>query len=78
MSSLEKHDVEKLNAGNYARIRPLIAELRYNLVIDSIIEDHTPAWVYVDRRSTPQLALFYDPAGWEEHDMMKELCDEIH
>lgn len=111
MSSLEKHDVEKLNAGHYARVRPLFAELRYNLVIDSIIEGHTPAWVYVDRRSAPrqallwnrqdalllagshdngtfnrevgglftgnilpdararyipQLALFYDPAGWEE------------
>ena len=111
MSSLEKHDVEKLSTGNYARVRPLFADLRYNLVIDSIIDGHTPAWVYVDQRtaprqallwnrqdalllagspdngtfnravdglftgnilpdararSIPQLALFYDPAGWEE------------
>lgn len=112
MSTVEKGDVEKLDACNYARVRPLFAGLRYNLVIDSIIEGHTPAWVYADNstdprqaflwnrqdalllagdpgnepfnrelggllagnlipdaqaRHIPQLALFYDPAGWEAH-----------
>lgn len=44
----------------YPALRQLFEPLRYNLVVDSIIDGHTPAWVYADRLSEPGLALMWN------------------
>ncbi len=46
-----------LESHAYADVRPLVGGLRHCLVIDSIIEGHTPAWVYVDNPQEPNTAL---------------------
>jgi GNAT superfamily N-acetyltransferase len=55
----------ELQADQYARVRPVFEALRYNLVIDSVIDGHTPAWVYVDDVGTPTTAWM-----WNRQDAM--------
>ena len=49
-----------LNPGDYTRVRPLFAGLRYNLVVDSVLDGNTPAWVYVDDVAAPRTAWLWD------------------
>jgi GNAT superfamily N-acetyltransferase len=55
----------RLEPEAYERVRPLFAALRYNLVVDSMIDGHTPAWVFVDRADAPRSALM-----WNRQDAM--------
>jgi GNAT superfamily N-acetyltransferase len=55
----------QLDPHAYERVRPLFAALRYNLVVDSIIDGYTPAWIFVDRRESPRSALM-----WNRQDAM--------
>lgn len=50
----------ELEKARYARVQPLFAKLRYNLVIDSIIDGNTPTWVYVDDPIRPRTALMWN------------------
>lgn len=52
--------MEKVEAADFDTLRPLFANLRYNLVIDSILAGHTPAWVYADDTVSPQRALLWN------------------
>lgn len=52
--------IAKLEESQYIRIKPLFHELRYNLVIDSIMEGNTPAWVYADNLAKPKSALIWN------------------
>lgn len=53
----------RLDPNAYQLVRPLFKELRTNLVVDSIIDGNTPAWVYVDRVDSPRTALMWDLQG---------------
>jgi RimJ/RimL family protein N-acetyltransferase len=44
----------------YERVRPLFDALRYNLVVDSVIDGNTPAWVLVDDVEHPRTALIWN------------------
>ncbi len=44
----------------YERARPLFAPLRYNLVVDSVLDGNTPAWVFADNAEHPQSSLIWD------------------
>lgn len=50
----------RLDEASYPLVRPLFEELRYNLVVDSILEGHTPAWVATDRTDQPAVALLWN------------------
>lgn len=45
---------------SFPALRQLFEPLRFNLVVDSIIDGHTPAWVYADRMADPSLALMWN------------------
>jgi len=49
-----------LDKGDYARVRPVFEGLRYNLVVDSVLDGNTPGWVYVDDVHHPQTAWMWD------------------
>jgi hypothetical protein len=57
--------IQRLEETEYARIRPLFDGLRYNLVIDSVIDGNTRAWVYADDVSCPRSAFM-----WNRQDAM--------
>jgi len=45
-----------LDRSDYARVRPVFEGLRYNLVVDSVLDGNTPGWVYgsnTPRRRAP-------------------------
>ena len=50
----------RLTEDRYPLLRPLFAPLRYNLVVDSVIDGNTPAWVYADDADRPTTALIWD------------------
>ncbi len=50
----------ELIPSQYDAILPLYAPLDFNLVIRSIVEGNTPAWVYADDPSDPRTALVWD------------------
>jgi hypothetical protein len=50
----------KLSADAYLSVRPLFAELDYNLLIDSVISGNTPGVVFVDQPSQPEVALLWN------------------
>lgn len=50
----------RLEPLTYRRVQTLFAYIRYNLVIDSIIDGNTPAWVYVDDLDTPKTGLMWN------------------
>lgn len=52
MDQLEQHQL--------ARLRPLFEGLRYNLVVDSVLDGHTPGWVFADRVENPSVALLWN------------------
>lgn len=52
--------MHRLEKSQYDRVRPLFAALRYNLVVDSVIEGNTPAWVFVDTVERPSTALIWN------------------
>jgi RimJ/RimL family protein N-acetyltransferase len=49
-----------LDKSDYARVRPLFEGLRYNLVVDSVLDGNTPGWVYVDDVHRPQTAWMWN------------------
>ena len=57
--------IQRLEESEYARIRPLFDGLRYNLVIDSVIDGNTQAWVYTDDVHDPRTAFM-----WNRQDAM--------
>jgi RimJ/RimL family protein N-acetyltransferase len=57
--------IQRLEENEYERIRPLFDGLRYNLVIDSVIDGNTRAWVYADDVSCPRSAFM-----WNRQDAM--------
>jgi RimJ/RimL family protein N-acetyltransferase len=50
----------RLTPSQYATVLPLFEPLDYNLVIRSVIEGNTPAWVYADDLDYPSNALIWD------------------
>ena len=50
----------RLSGDRYPLLRPIFAALRYNLVVDSVIDGNTPAWVYADDADYPTSALLWD------------------
>ncbi|MGC9348412.1 MAG: GNAT family N-acetyltransferase [Anaerolineae bacterium] len=57
--------VIRLEPEAYGSVRSLYEPLRCNLVVDSMIDGNTPAWVFVDRKEDPQSALM-----WNRQDAM--------
>ena len=57
--------IHQLKENEYERVRSLYRNLRFNLVIDSIIDGTTPAWVFVDHKNKPQTA-----AMWNKQDAL--------
>lgn len=57
--------IAKLEKSQYARIQQLFHELRYSLVVDSILEGNTPAWVYADNPARPKSAMI-----WNKRDVL--------
>jgi len=57
--------VQRLEENEYKRVRPLFEGLRYNLVVDSVIDGNTGAWVYADDVSGPRSAFM-----WNRQDAM--------
>jgi RimJ/RimL family protein N-acetyltransferase len=56
----EERYMLRLSENEYERLRPIFGGLRYNLVVDSVIEGNTPAWVIVDTVERPQTALMWN------------------
>jgi RimJ/RimL family protein N-acetyltransferase len=46
--------VNRVGPKDLQRLRPIFEGLRYNLVVDSILDGNTPAWVYADEVRQPQ------------------------
>jgi RimJ/RimL family protein N-acetyltransferase len=55
--------MRKLRRPDYERLLPLFDDLRYNLVIDSIVAGNTPAWVYADDLLSPQTGWMWNRMG---------------
>jgi RimJ/RimL family protein N-acetyltransferase len=50
----------RLEPAQYPLVLPLLADLDFNLVIRSVVEGNTPAWVYVDDPQQPRSVLLWD------------------
>jgi RimJ/RimL family protein N-acetyltransferase len=50
----------RLTLAQYPLVLPLLAELDFNLVIRSVVEGNTPAWVFVDDPQQPRSVLLWD------------------
>jgi len=50
----------RLEEREYERVRPVFEGLRYNLVVDSVIDGNTPAWVYADDAREPRTAWMWN------------------
>lgn len=57
--------IYQLKEDEYESVRLLYRNLRSNLVVDSIIDGTTPAWVFVDHKGKPQTA-----AMWNKQDAL--------
>ncbi len=75
----------KLQPVAYARTRAIFDPLRYNLVVDSVIEGNTPAWVYVDDVEEPRVAWMWDrqdamllAGSSQDLAVVRSLADLIH
>ena len=70
--------IYELKEGERGCIRPLFERLRYNLVIDSVIDGNTPAWVYADDPDEPGTAWMWNRqdaillAGYGDDDRVNE------
>lgn len=75
--------IYKLAQDEYERVRAVFEGLRYNLVIDSVIDGNTPAWVVVDDVSCPKTALMWNRqdalllAGHDGDDAFNHAVDEL-
>jgi GNAT superfamily N-acetyltransferase len=73
----------KLYLDQYAALSGLFQPLRYNLVIDSIIDGNTPGWVFADRGSAPTSGLMWDrqdallAAGAPDDELIATIQNEI-
>ncbi len=52
--------LEKLSREHYSQIAPLFSDLRFNLVVDSILDGNTPAWVYANHVEHPGVAWMWN------------------
>jgi RimJ/RimL family protein N-acetyltransferase len=50
----------RLDPAQYPLVLPLLADLDFNLVIRSVVEGNTPAWVFVDDPQQPHAVLLWD------------------
>jgi len=50
----------QISPPQYSTVLPLFAPLDFNLVIRSVVEGNTPAWVYADDPSHPRTALIWN------------------
>ena len=55
--------MHRLTPDAYPLVRRLFEGLRHNLFIHSIVDGHTPAWVYVDDLEAPRVAWLWDLQG---------------
>lgn len=55
--------MRRLRRPDYGRVLPLFDDLRYNLVVDSIVAGNTPAWVYADDLKRPRTAWMWNRMG---------------
>ncbi|MBN1488158.1 MAG: GNAT family N-acetyltransferase [Anaerolineae bacterium] len=74
----------QLKEQNYERVRPVFEGLRYNLVVDSVIDGNTPAWVFADNAEKPTTALIWNrqdailvAGDAENHSFNQEIKDII-
>src|SRR5512135_594019 len=52
--------LNEIPQAHYTAVLPLFDSLDYNLVIRSVIEGNTPAWVFADDPDRPRTALIWD------------------
>lgn len=52
--------LHELQPDSYERLRSLFSPLRYNLLVDSILDGTTPAWVYADDGEEPRYGLLWN------------------
>lgn len=52
--------MKRLDPSQYAAVLPLFKSLDFNLVIRSMVEGNTPAWIFADRPAAPRLGLMWD------------------
>lgn len=52
--------IHQIEAEEYKIVRPMYQNLRFNLVVDSVIDGTTPAWVFVDQKTQPTAALMWN------------------
>lgn len=52
--------MDTVGKDRYEAVRPLFEPLRYNLVVDSVIDGNTPAWVLADDAECPRTALIWN------------------
>jgi RimJ/RimL family protein N-acetyltransferase len=57
--------IHQLKEDEYRNVRSLYSKLRFNLVVDSIVDGNTPAWVFVDHKKMPRTA-----ALWNKQDAL--------
>ena len=71
-----------LEVEEYKTLRPLYQNLRFNLVVDSIIDGTTPAWVFVDQKPEPRSSLMWNKmdalllAGYADNDAFNRSLGE--
>jgi GNAT superfamily N-acetyltransferase len=52
--------MHRLEERQYESVRSLFEDLRYNLVVDSVIDGNTPGWVFANRRYNPSVAMMWN------------------
>jgi hypothetical protein len=52
--------IQQLREDQYKSVRSLYRDLKFNLVVDSILDGNTPAWVFVDRAANPRTAMIWN------------------
>ena len=52
--------LHKLTPAQYPNVRPVFEALRYNIVVDSVIDGNTPGWVFADDAERPTTAFIWD------------------
>jgi len=79
----EKCMIHPLEAEEYKILRSMYHNLRFNLVVDSIIDGTTPAWVFVDQKPKPISALMWNKmdalllAGYAENEAFNRSLGEL-
>lgn len=74
--------IHPLEVEAYETLRSLYQNLRFNLVVDSIIDGTTPAWVFVDQKPAPRSSLMWNKqdalllAGYADNDAFNRLLGE--